>query len=168
MKFTYETSSCTVNFQDLNVSLSSGVIHTDLYIKPTDGHQYLDYQSSHPLHIKISIPYSQVLRVSRIYSSKEDFKTHLSHMKEWLLARGYPELLVSNHINKVVFGRDQSVIKNLESGIPLVTTYHPKVKELGKFIRDLLPFYTVIQKFKRFSCLLRSYLTEVREKQKIT
>ena len=61
-------------------------------------------------------------------------------MKEWFLARGYPEIVVNNQIDKVVFGRDQSVKKNLESGIPFVTTYHPKVKELGKMIRDLLPF----------------------------
>ena len=46
LKFTYETSSCTVNFLDLNVSLRNGALHTDLYIKPTDGHQYLHYQSS--------------------------------------------------------------------------------------------------------------------------
>ena len=140
LKFTYETSSCTVNFLDLNVSLRNGALHTDLYIKPTDGHQYLHYQSSHPLHIKNSIPYSQALRVSRICSSEKDFKTHVSHMKEWFLARGYPEIVVNNQIDKVVFGRDQSVKKNLESGIPFVTTYHPKVKELGKLIRDLLPF----------------------------
>ena len=82
LNFTYETSSCTVNFLDLNVSLRNGALHTDLYIKPTDGHQYLHYQSSHPLHIKNSIPYSQALRVSRICSSRKDFKTHVFHMKE--------------------------------------------------------------------------------------
>ena len=61
-------------------------------------------------------------------------------MQEWLLARGHPETVVNNQIDKVVFGRDQSVKKNLESGIPFVTTYHPQVKELGKLIRDLLSF----------------------------
>ena len=40
----------------------------------------------------------------------------------------------------MVFGRDQSVKKILESDIPFVATYHPQVKELGKLIRDLLPF----------------------------
>ena len=140
LKFTYETSICTVNFLDLNVSLRNRAIHTDLYIKPTDGHQYLQYQSSHPLYIKNSIPYSHALRVSRICSSEKDFKTHVSHMKEWFLARGYPEIVVNNQIDKVVFGRDQSVKKNLESGITFVTIYCPKVKELGKLIRDLPPF----------------------------
>ena len=111
-----------------------------LYIKLTDIYQYLYYHSSHPLHIKTSIPYSQALRASRICSFEKDFKTHVSHMKEWFLARGYPEIVVNNQIDKVHFGRDQSVKKNLERGIPFVTTYHSKVKELGKLIRDLLPF----------------------------
>ena len=68
-------------------------------------------------------------------------------MKEWFLARGYPEIGVNNQIdklsiinNQVVFGRDQSVKKNLKSDIPFVTTYQTKAKELGKLIRDFLPF----------------------------
>ena len=109
---TYETSSCTVNFIDLNISLRNGAIHTDLYIKPTDSYQYLRYQSSHPMHIKTSIPYSQALRVNRICSSEKDLKTYVSHMEEWFLARGYPEIVFNNQIDKVVFGRDQSVKKN--------------------------------------------------------
>ena len=125
LKFTYETSSGTFNFLDLNLSLRNGAIHTDLYIKPTDSHHYLHYQYSHPLHIKTSIPYSQAL---------------ISHMEEWFLAKGYSEIVVNNQINKVVFGREQSVKKNLESGIPFITTYHPKVKKLRKLTRDLLPF----------------------------
>ena len=32
LKLLYETSSCTVNFLDLNVSLRNGAMHTDLYI----------------------------------------------------------------------------------------------------------------------------------------
>ena len=73
-------------------------------------------------------------------------------MKEWLLARGFPEIVVNNQIDKAVFGRDQSVKKNLESGIPFVTTYHPKVNEFGKLIQDILPFlYSVREVQKVFS-----------------
>ena len=80
-------------------------------------------------------------------------------MEEWFLARDYPEIVVNNQIGKVVFGRDQSVKKNLKSDIPFVTTYHPKVKEFEKLIREFILFYTVIEKFKRFSHPLRSYLS---------
>ena len=70
----------------------------------------------------------------------------------WFLARGYPEIIVNNQIDKVVFGRDQSFKNNAESGIPFVTTYHPKVKELGKLIGDLLPFlYCNVEVQKVFS-----------------
>ena len=68
--FTYETSKERVNFLDLNVSLRNVAISTDLYIKPIDGEQYLHYNSSHPAHIKNSIPYSQAIRLSRIFSSE--------------------------------------------------------------------------------------------------
>ena len=73
-------------------------------------------------------------------------------MEEWFLARGYSEIVVNNQIDKAAFGRDQSVKKNLESGIPFITTYLPKVKEPGKLIKDLLPFlYSVGEVEKVFS-----------------
>ena len=60
-------------------------------------------------------------------------KTLVSHIKDWFLAKGYPEIVFNNQINQVIFGRDQSVKKDLESYIPLVTTtYLHNVKELGK------------------------------------
>ena len=101
LKFTYEISSCTVNFLNLNESLRNMAIHTDLYIKPTDGHQYLHYQSSHPLHIKTSMPYSQALRVRRIWLLEKGFQMYVSQMKEWCLGRGYPKIVVNNKVGKL-------------------------------------------------------------------
>ena len=54
---------------------------TDLYIKPTDRHQYLHYTSSHPEHTKKSVVYSQTLRLSRICSEKKDLKKRICEMK---------------------------------------------------------------------------------------
>ena len=130
LSFTYETSEERVNFLDLNVSIRNGAISTDLYIKPTDGHQYLHYKSSHPEHIRNSIPYSQALRLSRICSSEKDFKGHVDRMKEWFLARDYPKSVVNEKINKVVFGMSQPSRKNSENHVPFVVTYQPKVKKL--------------------------------------
>ena len=50
IKFTCESSKEIISFLDLNVKLSEGELETDLYIKPTDGHQYLRYSFSHPEH----------------------------------------------------------------------------------------------------------------------
>ena len=136
----YETSEERVNFLDLNVSIRNGAISTDLYIKPTDGHQYLHNKSFHLEHIKNSIPYSQPLRLSRICSSENDFKGHVDRMKEWVLARDYPKNAVNEQITKVVFGKNQPSKKNSENGVHFVVTYDPKVKKLEKLIKDLLPF----------------------------
>ena len=61
-------------------------------------------------------------------------------MKEWFLARDDPENVVNEQTNKVAFGKSQPSKKTSENGVPFVVTYHPKVKKLGKLLKDLLPF----------------------------
>ena len=68
IKFTAERSKAQINFIDVTVYLDNGNIETDLYVKPTDTHQYLHYSSCHPYHCKKGIPYSQTLRLNRICS----------------------------------------------------------------------------------------------------
>ena len=131
LKFTYETSQNSVDFLDLNVSLKDGAIFTDLHIKPTDGHQFLHYKSSHPGHIKNSIPYSQALRISRLCSSQNYFNAHISNLKDWSLTRDYPQKVVNEQIDKVDFGKQPLRKDNSEQGVPFVATYHPKPKDLA-------------------------------------
>ena len=71
-----------VNFSHLNVSFRDCAIHTNLFIKPKDGLQYLNYQSTHPHHIKEPISCIQELKVSRVCSEK-DFTIHICRMKQW-------------------------------------------------------------------------------------
>ena len=48
LKFTSEWSQTSTNFLDVTVSLTNGKTTTDLYVKPTDSHQYLHFPSCHP------------------------------------------------------------------------------------------------------------------------
>ena len=89
INFSHEVNKESIHFLDLNVRLSDGNISTDLYVKPTDRHQFLHYTSSHPDHTKRSIVFSQALRVSRICSEKSESLKHLEKMKSLLLVRGY-------------------------------------------------------------------------------
>ena len=52
IKFTLESNKESINFLDVNINLSSGHLMTNMYVKPTDCHQYLNYSSSHPSHTK--------------------------------------------------------------------------------------------------------------------
>ena len=61
-------------------------------------------------------------------------------MKEKFLVRGYPEKLVNDQIDKLVFGVNPPVKKSSESRIRFVGTYHLNVEDLGKLIKDLLTF----------------------------
>ena len=66
IKFTAEISDSEVNFLDTMVHLDpDGSLWTDLYSKPTDSHNYLRFESSHPRHCMQGLPYSQFLRVRR-------------------------------------------------------------------------------------------------------
>ncbi len=44
-KFTCESSPTQVNFLDTSIKVEDNLLHTDLYIKPTDTHMYLHYSS---------------------------------------------------------------------------------------------------------------------------
>eukprot|EP00061_Rhincodon_typus_P001993 g16337.t1 len=48
LEFTWTISDTSLSFLDLSVSISSDRLETDIYLKPTDSHSYLDYTSSHP------------------------------------------------------------------------------------------------------------------------
>ena len=76
------------------MGLGDGSLTTDLYTKPTDSHNYLLYDSSHPLHCKNSMPYSQFLRIRRICSNLALFDKNANLLKGHFLRRGYPEDLI--------------------------------------------------------------------------
>ena len=53
----------------------------DLYSKPTDCHQYLRYDSAHPMHVKNSILYSQAFWIKRICTLETALAGHLADMR---------------------------------------------------------------------------------------
>jgi hypothetical protein len=78
-----------IEFLDGNVILENGRIKTDLYTQKTDKHQYLHATSCHPNSVKRAIPYGLGIRVKRICSSDEDYKTRRNEIKTHLQNRGY-------------------------------------------------------------------------------
>lgn len=56
IKFEQTVSTTSIPFLDVKVILRDEKITTDLYTKPTDTHQYLDWTSCHLRHTKTAIP----------------------------------------------------------------------------------------------------------------
>ena len=107
IKFIAEWSQKSINFLDVTVSLIDSQIETDLYVKPTDSHQYLYSSSCQPCHCKKSIPYSQALRLNRNCSKNNFFGIHCKNLEKWLSERGYCEKLV----------RKESIKESVKLGI---------------------------------------------------
>ena len=132
IKFTAEWSHHSIPFLDTCVMLKDGCLTTDLHQKTTDTHQYLSFQSCHPRHCKLAIPYSQALRIRRICSSDIQFAQHTHKLKSHLSCRGYNPSFVQRQIDRASLIKREDALapsrqtsKTSHSRAPLVITYHP-------------------------------------------
>jgi hypothetical protein len=75
---------------DVLIKLVDGKVSFRLYRKPTDGHQYLHWTSSHPRHLLRSLPGCQTTRYLRNCSRPEDFTTAVTELFSRFSQRGYP------------------------------------------------------------------------------
>ena len=101
IKFTSSFSYNEIPFLDVKVMLLNGRLETDLYVTPTDKHQYLLKSSCHPSHTKQSIPFSMALRLRRICSTDEFFNTRSDAFTSHLIKRGYKYRFIKDEIDKV-------------------------------------------------------------------
>ena len=109
--------------------LCTSVHYTSVHYKPTDSHSYLMYSSSHPSHVKNSIPYSQFLRLRRLCSEDSDFSLKSEEMCEFFGKRGYPASVVeAGHHRAQQIDRQsalQTSQKENSNRIPFTLTFHP-------------------------------------------
>lgn len=184
IKFTWNYSREQVDFLDVTVLNRNGKLETDLYVKPTDKHQYLDSRSCHPRGCKEGIPYAQALRLRRICSLEEFFDDRARRLTEFLVARGYEKSFVMRQINRAKRITREEALTPRETSrknerIPFVVTYHPGLPNIGKILRDLHPVLHASERCKkaikeqpmvafRRPKSLKDYLVHAKVKQEIT
>ena len=92
-KYTWEISKTGFSrYQSLY--MSGNGLCTSVHYKPTDSHSYLLHSSSHPFHVKHSIPYSQFLRLRHLCSDESDFSNKSKEMCQFFEKRGYPASVI--------------------------------------------------------------------------
>ena len=141
IKFTCEYSREKVNYLDVQVIVREGKLITDLHVKQTDNHQYLDPSSCHPYHCTKSIPYSQALRINRICSENISFDLRCSELEEWLIKRNYNPTVVRKQILKArASSRDTLLDKTKEvrnsERLVLTLTYHPSINNFQNVLNE--------------------------------
>ena len=161
IKFTAEWSQTSINFLDVTVSLIGGKINTDLYVKPTDSHQYLHSSSCHPYHCKKGIPYSQALLLNRICSDPSSFDKRCNDLEKWLIERSYSELEVRKQVLRArSFSRDSLLDKEStmdeQNKITFNLTYYTAFQNVKKILAELhllltpdLPIKLFLQTFQQ-------------------
>ena len=97
IKFTANYSWEEINFLDVSIRKINNQLATDLYIKPTDMHQYLHASLFHIYHSKKFITYSQALRLNRICSENLSYNKCCNELEVWLRERGYSDKLVTTN-----------------------------------------------------------------------
>ena len=147
LRFTYEKSREKINFLDVVIKIKDGKITTNLFCKPTDGHQYLHCDSCHAEHTKRSIAFSQTLQLKRTCSEKNDLDSNAENLKEWFRERGYPEQLIKSQVTRAFQSASNNSANNSkqETSIPLVTTYYPRLKGLSSLIKRNLQYLNADQ-----------------------
>ena len=99
-----------------------------MHYKPTDSHSYLPHSSSHPAHVKNSIPFSQFLRLRLLCSNDTDFSEKAEEMCQFFKTRGYPDTVIYNSKHRAQSVHPQSAQlsshKKQDERIPLTLTFH--------------------------------------------
>ena len=142
IKFTAEYCKEGFNFLDLNIKLIDGKFKTDLFVKPSDTHQFLDRTSSHPYHFKKGRPYNQSLRLNMICSDNENFDKRCNNFKKWLMERGYNEKMIRNqilrareHSRKDLVEREKPQMS--EQKLTFNITYYPAFQNVRTLMEEL-------------------------------
>ena len=155
LKFTYKYSRESIEFLDVLVMREGAGIKTDLFVKETDTHQYLEFSSCHTFHTKKGIPYGQALRIRRIVSDDRVFDTRCGELKEWLMDRGYPERLVEEQIGRAKLEDrngllDRNRFNRKNDRDVLVLSYHPCLsKNVHSIVRNAHPILQVDAEHRR-------------------
>jgi len=143
-----DNTNNVVNFLDCSIykNTDTGKFDIDIYSKPTDTHQYLNFKSCHPKHIKYNLPYSLALRIQTIVTNSDTKELRFYELKQNLIARGYPINIIEKGIKKAQTQHREVQLNKLKSKPPtntgesifFVQTYNPNNPVLTTKVHNLI------------------------------
>ena len=134
-------------FLDLIISIDSGKLKTNLFIKPSNLQLYLDFKSNHHKHCKIGIIYGQALRITERCSDQSDASLHLEKLKRKLIERNYPVGVVDKQFDRAKNQhRKQLIYKNRQK------KGDDKVRCIFTFNQGNPPLHLWLRQAKKVSC----------------
>ena len=98
-------------------------IETDVFYKSTNNHDYLDYFSHHPQHVKDNVPYNLAKRIVVFCSDPEVEEQRLKELRKWLMICNYPEKLITDKFFKAKLQGPTPCKIESKDIVPFVTTH---------------------------------------------
>ena len=137
-----ESSERELSFLDILVYTESAKIHTDIYHKETDTFHYLEFNSCHPRHCKINIPFNLARRICTIVSDPARKEQRLNELAIRLEKRKYPKNLISAGVQRAKSLNTEVLRKPKEKAptndtIAFVSTYNPHHPDVFSYINTL-------------------------------
>ena len=172
-------------FLSLLIHLSGdGNIWTNVHYKPTNTHEYLNFDSHHPDHVKSNIPYVLAKRIVVFTSKDHEMRKNLEDLRVWLQNCGYPKRMIQDGFHNAQL-QGPAPPKKVSKVIPLISTYcnnydNRSVMQMTKSLlknpreqrlKDAFENVTFINAYKQPPNLLRSLSNskfERREENQIT
>ena len=129
IKFTMETGK-RISFLDVQFILKDdGHLSTDIYYKPTDTHNYVQWGSFHPHKTLTNIPFSLARRLIIIVSDDYVRNFRYDELKQWLMRKKYPVDVINSGIDRArklnresILSADDNLVNEQMSSIPFVFT----------------------------------------------
>ena len=100
-----------------------GIVKTDIHYKETNAHDYLLFDSHHPEHTKINIPYTLAKRIYLLTSESEWIQRNLAQLRVFLIDRKYPTNVIDRGIHNALL-QGPAPEPRPRKKIPLVTTFY--------------------------------------------
>jgi hypothetical protein len=146
IKFTSEYSLEELNFLDTTVKIDpiTRELYTTLYSKPTDTHDYLEFNSCHPEHCKLGGPKGQMIRLRRICTRDTDFELNLNKLCEAYRRRNYPDRILRKHRLSVANLKQRDLLtigapKEPLDRLLLILEYNPANPDVMGYIMNHWP-----------------------------
>ncbi|CAH8865979.1 unnamed protein product [Trichobilharzia szidati] len=141
IEFTNEIESAegTINFLDCLVKRQTDEkLKFTIYRKPTHSNKYLNFQSDHPIGMKVSVALNLVNRARNIITDNDDMENEISNIKQVLIGNGYPEKLLDNIINRKEHKGKPKIEKSWLSTIAI-----PYRKDTAEQLQRLFASYNI-------------------------
>ena len=108
LKYTFEIENQKkIPFLDTLITRSSNSVSAEVYIKPTNTGECLNYNSICPMRYKTGLIKTLLHRSFSICSTMEIFKQETTRLKQLLINNNFPNYLVDRHIKQFIDNKNK-------------------------------------------------------------